>query len=246
MRVTAVPEAGTVPAVSTGDLLRSYRLVSVVTNAPADYAMLEGASVRGTWHLTGAYQDVRKVELDGFAFPLGSNLCTSLWAFTWGKVRPRLGNADARVVFAGDGFSNLPDPNFIARANETNTVELLIGKTYEIKCDLPFRIVDSSDGNVEIWQRSPMAATVVWPVEICIDYGVSTLTSPLCSTSRALPGATPMESPPGGPWLRVDPDWLNGTVSMPTNCCCGVSGTGGEFELPCANGHHVIDQGGVA
>ena len=36
--------------------------------------------------------------------------------------------------------------------------------------------------------------------------------------------------------MCVNPDWLNGMVSMPSNCCCGVSGTGGFFEFAIANG----------
>ena len=324
-----------------------YKLVGVTTNEDYSYEMPPNGTLRGTWHLTGAYEAIQKVGLEGFEFPLGSDLLTYLWSFTCGKVRTRftqpsneiaivgapmsavpdvsrfwtaatsddtylltwedfalgriavptntsslipdpsslvsaqlelfrngnfiarsngverlysrvvpgvetegygphqdeaveenadayytidlvVSNADARVVFIGDGPSNLPDPNFIARANETNTVELLIGKTYEIKCDLPFKVVDSSDWRVDVWQRSPKAATVVWPVEIYMDYGYS-LMSGLLQAPR-------LGSPSGGPWLRVDPDWLNGTVSMPTNVCCGVSGTGGEFQFACGNG----------
>lgn len=104
-------------------------------------------------------------------------------------------NADARVVFIGDGPSNLPDPSFIARANETNTVELLIGKTYEIKCDLPFRVVDASDWRVDSWQRSSKSATVVWPVEIYMDYGYS-LRSGLLQAPR-------LGSPSGGRQART-------------------------------------------
>ena len=72
------------------DVVRGYRLEGVTTNEGCSYAMPADGAVRGTWHLTGAYEDVQKVTLDGFAFPLGSDLCTSLWAYTWGKVRPRL------------------------------------------------------------------------------------------------------------------------------------------------------------
>ena len=336
---TLLPDDSPVPC--------DYKLVGVTTNEDYSYEMPPNGALRGTWHLTGAYEAIQKVGLEGFEFPLGRDLLTYLWSFTCGKVRTRftqpsneiaivgapmsavpdvsrfwtaatsddtylltwedfalgriavptntsslipdpsslvsaqlelfrngnfiarsngverlysrvvpgvetegygphqdeaveentdayytidlvVSNADARVVFIGDGPSNLPDPNFIARANETNSVELLIGKTYEIKCDLPFKVVDSSDWRVDVWQRSPKAATVVWPVEIYMDYGYS-LMSGLLQAPR-------LGSPSGGPWLRVDPDWLNGTVSMPTNVCCGVSGTGGDFEFACANG----------
>ena len=36
-----------------------YRLESVSTNSDISYAMPADATVRGTWHLTGAYEDVQ-------------------------------------------------------------------------------------------------------------------------------------------------------------------------------------------
>ncbi|MGN0832774.1 MAG: hypothetical protein ACI4RD_03890, partial [Kiritimatiellia bacterium] len=65
MRVPASSGAGSVSTVAADDVLRGYRLESVATNAAVAYAMPPGAVVRGTWHLTGAYQAVRKVALDG-------------------------------------------------------------------------------------------------------------------------------------------------------------------------------------
>ena len=132
MRVPASSEAGSVSTVAADDVLRGYRLVSVVTNAPADYAMPEGASVRGTWHLTGAYQDVRKVALDGFAFPLGSSLCTSMWAFTWGKVRPRLGNASNEIAAVGAPMSALPGVSRFWTATTTNGTYLLTWEDFAL------------------------------------------------------------------------------------------------------------------
>ncbi|MGN0832291.1 MAG: hypothetical protein ACI4RD_01415, partial [Kiritimatiellia bacterium] len=61
----ALAGTGVVASVCSNDVLRGYRLESVATNAAAAYAMPPGAAVRDTWHLTGAYQAVRKVALDG-------------------------------------------------------------------------------------------------------------------------------------------------------------------------------------
>ena len=145
-------------------------------------------------------------------------------------------DADAWVCFEGDGPSNLADPSFAAKAGETNHVVILIGKTYTINCDIPFEVVGTSDCRIDVYRHSRKMATVVWPVDIYMDYGYSALMAPLRSPPQNLLAAPLLGLPSGGPWLRVDPDWLNGAVSMPENVCCGVSGTGGDFEFACANG----------
>ncbi len=86
-----------------------YRLESVSTNEGYSYAMPADGAIRGTWHLTGAYEDVQKVTLDGFTFPLGSDLCTTLWAFTWGKVRPQLKNVSNEIAAVGAPMSAIPE-----------------------------------------------------------------------------------------------------------------------------------------
>ena len=45
-------------------------------------------------------------------------------------------NADALVTFESELPSDLPNPQFIARAGATNRVVLLLGKPYEVKCAL--------------------------------------------------------------------------------------------------------------
>ena len=52
-------------AVSPADAARGYRLESVSTNDDLSCAMPEGAATVGTWRLTGAYDDVVRVRLDG-------------------------------------------------------------------------------------------------------------------------------------------------------------------------------------
>lgn len=133
--------------------------------------------------------------------------------------------ADARVTFVGDGPSNMPDPDFFACAGETYSVDLLIGKTYTIECDMPFEITGASDWRVDVWQGTPRTATVVWPVLIYRDVDDLFASGPH--------NAPLLGSRSGGAWLRVDPDWLAGTVSMPTNACCGIAGSAGAFSLTC-------------
>ena len=80
---------------------RPYRLESISTNEGCSYAMPDAATVRGTWHLSGAYEDVQKVALGDFRFPLCDDLCDSLGTYTWGRVRPQLKNASNEIAAVG-------------------------------------------------------------------------------------------------------------------------------------------------
>ena len=117
---------------------RSYRLESVSTNEDYSYALPADGAIRGTWHLTGAYEDVQKVSLDPhplspiplpFAFPLGSDLCTTLWAYTWGKVRPQLKNASNEIAAVGAPMSAIPDVSRFWTAATSNDTYLPHGRT---------------------------------------------------------------------------------------------------------------------
>ena len=110
--------------------VRPYRLESVSTNEGYSYAMPVGGTIRGTWHLTGAYEDVQRVALDGFVFPLGSDLCTSLWAYTWGKVRPQLRNASNEIAAVGAPMSAIPDVSRFWAAATSNDTYLLTWENF--------------------------------------------------------------------------------------------------------------------
>ena len=107
-----------------------YRLESVSTNSDISYAMPSDGTIRGTWHLTGAYEDIQKVTLDGFAFPLGPDLCTSLWAYTWGKVRPQLKNASNEIAAVGAPMSAIPDVSRFWTAATFNDTYLLTWESF--------------------------------------------------------------------------------------------------------------------
>ena len=325
--------------------VRPYRLESVSTNEGYSYAMPAGGTFRGTWHLTGAYEDVQMVTLDGFVFPLCSDLCTSLWAYTWGKVRSQLKNAsneiaavgapmsaipdvsrfwtaatsndtylltwenfavgrqslttnsqqlttlsaqlelrrngdfitrsndveyvyrrvnpddwdddvipneddpeplyrtegethfgphqtvpegddtnhycwvdivvrtaNARVTFEGEGDSWLPDPSFIAEANATNHVMILIGKTYAVHCGMPVEIVGKSDEEIETW-TSGGVLMIEWPVW----FEYVSARPPLLMASPLLGSG----SGDGGTTIRVHPLRMGGgDYSWEDDFCC--------------------------
>ena len=359
VRPTEYPELSLV-VLSPHDALRDYRLDFVTTNEAVSYDMPTNAATCGTWRLTGAYDDVVRVGLGEFRFPLGTNLYSSLWAHTWGTARPKLRNfsnelvavgvplsaipgvsrfwteqttnatflltwqdfaigrpllttdnqqlttlsaqlelrgngdfiarsngvesvyrrvnpddwdddgipneedvnpffsngdcfgphqvlpegansnaycwvdivvhqANARVAFSGDGSSDLPDPSFVARAEEINRVALLIGKTYKVTCAMPFTVVGKSDPAIDEWWENDNTLWLNWPVDIWAvgdEEDVPLLLgAPLFGASGGGNGFT----------MRVVPDCLFGDFVW-TNCCCSISGGGCHYSYNCAGG----------
>ena len=315
-----------------------FSFVSEVTNESYSFAMPTNAARHGKWWLRGAYEDVFRLDLDGMLFPLGTNLCSSLWVYTWGMVGARLDDrecravatgapmsavpgmsqfwsvdtddggklltwenfflsrdtntpvnlqmelmpsgdfiarsnlverlyrrvnpddwdedgipndcdlqpyvydgdnfgphqtlpqgansnaycwvevvvhgADSMVTFAGDGYSNLPDPSFIAKAGATNRVMLLIGKAYHVISLMPITSIDQSDFAIEIDQPSEAELFIHWPVEIyCGGVGMRMLRSGGGADDNAFT-------------MHVVPGWLGGGFSW-TNGCCSVLSLGG-------------------
>ena len=86
---------------STFSTLHSFRLEAETTNETYSYAMPVNATRYEKWWRRGAYEDVFRLDLDGLHFPLGTNLCGSLWVYTWGMAGARLGDASNRVVATG-------------------------------------------------------------------------------------------------------------------------------------------------
>ena len=67
-----------------------FRLDSVVTNDSYSYAMPANGTRYEKWWLRGAYEDVFRLDLGGMRFPLGTNLCDSLWVYSWAFAGARL------------------------------------------------------------------------------------------------------------------------------------------------------------
>ena len=123
--------------------------------------------------------------------------------------------ADAEVVFSGDGPSNLADPHFMARAEETNRVAILIGKGYEISADEPVECIGVSDASIDVCQTSENTLYVRWPVAV------------ECAAMRS--GASFS--------MYVYPDWLGGEFVW-TNRCCSISSSGHVFSYSCNDACH--------
>ena len=127
------------PALSSNDVVRGYRLETVRTNA-ADFSKRPtNARLVGTWHLTDAYRGRARAQLNGFRFPIGNHVVTSLWAHTWGKVRPQLRNASNEIVVVGAPMFARHDQSYLWTAATANGSVLLtwenffLGNPYERK-----------------------------------------------------------------------------------------------------------------
>ena len=161
------------------------------------------------------------------ALPPGANTNAYCW------VDLVVHDADAEVVFSGDGYSNLADPHFMARAEATNRVTILIGKGYDVTCDEAIECVGVSDEAVEVWNHNERSLHVRWSVMIeYIDGDEPHRGGPLLrSRGAALRG----NGAPDGlsRRMRVVPDWLCGEFEWTTNQCCELSMSGFSLLWNC-------------
>ena len=122
-------------SITEEDLIRGYRLESIVTNADISYAMPSDAVIHGTWHVRGAYEDVMKVDFGGFRFPLGSRLCDSFWVYTWGKVRPQLRDVAREIVSGGFPMAAVPGRSRFWTEDMTNGGYLMTWENFFLDRD---------------------------------------------------------------------------------------------------------------
>ena len=94
--------------VSPADVARGYRLDYEFTNGAYSYSMPMNASRHEKWWRRGAYEDVFRLDLGGMAFPLGDELLSSVWVYSWGMAGAHLGNASNRLVATGTPMSAVP------------------------------------------------------------------------------------------------------------------------------------------
>ena len=99
---------GILQSVSAGDAAHGYRLESESTNETYSYAMPANGMRYENWWRRGAYEDVFRLDLDGMVFPLGTNLCSSLWVYSWGMVGARLADTSNRIAATGVPMSAVP------------------------------------------------------------------------------------------------------------------------------------------
>ena len=117
-QMAGLPTPGLVPlnlpgvsgavAVTSNDVARGFMRESVITNDSYSYAMPTNGTRYGRWWKRGAYEDVFSLDLGEMRFPLGTNLCDSLWVYTWGMAGALLGDTSNRIAATGVPMSAVP------------------------------------------------------------------------------------------------------------------------------------------
>ena len=147
--------------------------------------------------------------------PQGANTNAYCW------VDVVVSDADAEVVFTGDGPSDLADPHFMARTAATNRVTILIGKGYTVHADEPIECIGTSDPAIEVTQTDGTTLFVRWPVTVTFE-------------DIAVPQMRGGDSPQGiSRILNVIPDYLGGEFNWTSNHCCEISMSGLSFVWSC-------------
>ena len=108
------------PTVTPEDIARGWQLWEVRTNCNISYTMPEGAVLSSNWWVRGAYEDVKLFDFGSWRFPFGTNEYSSLWAFSWGKVRFALADTNTEIVAVGAPMSAVPYRSRLWSAADTN------------------------------------------------------------------------------------------------------------------------------
>ena len=87
------------------DIMRGWRVESVMTNAAVSYAMPTNAALVGNWHIHGASSSFgnNRIDFGNWRFPLGTNdeVFSSFWYFIDGRIRPAPRDAAHEICAVG-------------------------------------------------------------------------------------------------------------------------------------------------
>lgn len=124
------------------------------------------------------------------------------------------------IRFEGDGASDLADPSFFIRTNESVDVTLLMGKTYRVLATNEIGVVGVGDPGITVVTNAPGDLTIVRPVTVSVAPRYNLM----------LLGAGPAESD-GSFRMHVSPA-VGGTFEW-TNTCCTITSRGDSFWFAC-------------
>ena len=116
---SASPLSASPLSVTPEDIARGWQLWEVRTNSNVCYTMPDGATLASNWWVRGAYEDVKPIDFGSWRFQFSTNEYSSLWAFTWGKLRFVLGDAESEIAAVGAPMSAVPYRSRLWSAAET-------------------------------------------------------------------------------------------------------------------------------
>jgi hypothetical protein len=129
-------------------------------------AMLHPRILPFDWDADGLLneKDARPNSYDGDHFGNDNILPEGAASDHYCWIEITVSDAVARVTFAGDAPSVLPDPDFVARPGEAYRGVLLIGKTYSVSCDENVAVMARSSEEICVITDSGGNLQIVWPV----------------------------------------------------------------------------------
>ena len=140
------------PTVTPEDIARGWQLWEVRTNSNVCYTMPEGATLASNWWVRGAFEDCLIVRLGGcsiggyvnqsnnpnsqtMSFPFGTNEYDSVWAFSWGKLRFVLGDAESEIAAVGAPMSAVPYRSRLWSVADTNGARIVTWENFALNRD---------------------------------------------------------------------------------------------------------------
>ena len=182
---------------SDGDELAVYHTDPLDRDTDGD-GFSDGCEIRNGWNPSS------RGDYNGGVLPDGANESAY---YRIGVTPPE---SDARIVFVGEGYSDLVDPEFQMHHGTTNAVRLLIGKHYTVTSSVPISCAWVSDTNVVVNVLSTNAFSVIWPVTFeYVDYEPP--------TQWLMAGSSTNNAPKT---IRVKPSGLDGVFEVSPNACC--------------------------
>ena len=96
------------PRVTEADCDFGWQLMEVTTNTTFSYAMPASAEEYPNWRNRGAYADVVRVGFNDWVFPWGDDIVSSVWIYSWGKIRKGLADEKRELTAVGGSMSAVP------------------------------------------------------------------------------------------------------------------------------------------
>ena len=173
---TSGEDAASPLAVTEEDIARGWQLCEVRTNSNISYTMPEGATLASNWWVRGAFEDCSIVRLGDcsiggyvsqsnnlnnpnnqtMSFPFGTNEYSSLWAFSWGKVRFALADASTEIVAVGAPMSAVPYRSRLWSAADTNGARVVTWENFVLGRALKEDVDSLTSGETPLPLCSPL------------------------------------------------------------------------------------------
>ena len=153
---TSGEDAASPLTVTLDDIARGWQLWEVRTNSNVCYMMPEDATLATNWWVRGAYENVKPIDFGSWRFPFGTNEHDSLWAFSWGKARFALGDAETEIVAVGAPMSAVPYRSRLWSAADTNGARVVTWENFVLGRALKEDVDSLTSGETPLPLCSPL------------------------------------------------------------------------------------------